>query len=330
MKRRQFITGLASAVVGRALPAQAQQPKRLPVVGLVGSTGPVVDMHGSNPTSPPIRGFVQQLRELDWIDGQNIFIERRSAEGGPKRASTIFAELIAREVDVIAVTGALFLQEAAQRATRTIPTVAHFAEDPVAAGLIASLARPAGNLTGVTLFTGPEFHSKQLQLLQELDRRISRIAFLATRKTLEEYRGIPRPLGATVLPVEVDLAEHFQTAFTMIVREHADAVMVGGGPLYYNNGLRVVAFAAERRLPTIYSFRELAAADGLMAYGASAVGNFRQMARLVDKILRGAKPADLPVEQPTTFELVINLKTAKALGLEVTPTLVARADEVIE
>jgi putative ABC transport system substrate-binding protein len=330
VKRRKFITTLGAAVAARALPAHAQQPKRLPVVGLVASSAPVVDMVGSNPGSQPIRGFVQQLRDLDWIDGRNIVIERRSAEGDPQRASAIFAELIARGVDVIVLTGALFLQEAAQRATRTIPTVANFAEDPIAAGLIAGLARPGGNLTGVTLFTGPEFHSKQLQFLQELAPRISRIAFLATRRTLEHYRSVARPLGAAVLPVEVDVAEPFETAFAMIVRERADAVIVGGGPLYYNHGPRVVEFAAERRLPAIYSFRESVAAGGLMAYGASVVGNFRQMARLVDKILKGAKPAELPVEQPAVFELVISSKTAAALGLTIPSTLLGIADEVIE
>jgi putative tryptophan/tyrosine transport system substrate-binding protein len=324
------MTVLGGAAAARALPAHAQQLKRLPVLGLVGSSAPVVDMDGSNPTSQPILGFVQQLQDLGWIDGRNIHIERRSAEGDPQRASAIFAELLGRGVDVIAVTGALFLQEAAQRATRTIPTVANFAEDPIAAGLIASLARPGGNLTGVTLFTGPEFHSKRLQLLQELAGHISRIAFLATRKTLEHYGSVARPMGATVFPVEVDVAEHFETAFTMIVRKRAEAVMVGGGPLYYNHGARVVAFAAERRLPTIYSHRESVAAGGLMAYGASAVGNFRQMARMIDKILKGAKPADLPVEQPTKFELVINLKTAKELGLPLPPTLLAQADEIVE
>ena len=330
MRRREFITLLGGAAAARSLQAAAQQPKRLPVVALVFGNPPLPEMIGADPISPHARGFVHGLRDLGWIDGRTIVIERRSAEQAPQRAPAIFAELLARGVDVIMMGGEKWLQDAAQAATKTIPTVAIFRDDPVAAGLIANLARPGGNLTGLTAATGPEFFGKRLQLLHEIAPRITRAAFLAPRRQLEQFRDVARPAGVTVLPVEFEVADKLEEAFVTILRERADALMVAGdGPIYFH-ARRIVAFAAESRLPAMYGAREGVEAGGLMSYGASVPGNFRAAARLVDKFLKGAKIGDIPAEQPTVFELVINAKTAKTLRLTIPPTLLARADVVIE
>ena len=327
--RRDFITLIGGAAAW-PLAARAQQPTRLPVVALVFGAAPVADMAGADPVNRVARAFVRAMHEFGWVDGQTVVIERRTAEGDPRRAPILFAELLARGVDVIVLASARWLHEAAQQATRTIPIVADFQDDPVAAGLISSLARPGGNLTGVTSTSGPEFDAKRLQLLQELAPNITRTAFLATRDVLEQHRSVARPAGMTVVPVLVDAVEQYEEAFAITLREQADALMVSSSPLNYNYARRIVAFASNNRLPAMYAFREAVAVGGLMCYGASIAGNFRQAARLVGRILKGARVGELPTEQPTTFEFVINLKTAKALGLEVPPTLLARADEVIE
>ena len=330
MNRRAFITLIGGAAVSGTLPAAAKQPKRLPVVALVAASGPVADLVTSDPINPAWRGFVHGLRDLGRIDGRNVVIERRSLEGDVQRASAIFAELLVRGVDVVALGGARWLHDAAVKATSTVPIVTIFQDDPVAAGLIASLARPGGNLTGIAQTTGPEFYSKRLQLLKELAPQITRIALLGPRGVLEQDRRIARLIGVTVVPIPLDVERQFDEAFASIVRERADALTVGGSAVTYGNAQRIVAFAAEKRLPTMHPFREAVEAGGLMSYGSSVPVNFRQMARLADQILKGAKPADLPVEQPTKFELVINAKTASALGLTVPTALLARADEVIE
>ena len=330
MRRREFITLLGGAAVAGSLPSAAQQPKRLPVVALVFGAAPLAEVVGPDPIAPPARGFVRGLRDLGWIDGRNVVIERRSADGEPQRAPAIFAELLARDVDVIMLGGARWLIDAARAATRTIPTVTVFLDDPVAAGLISNLARPGGNLTGVTLTTGPEFHGKRLQLLTELAPRITRVAFLGVPEVLEQYRGVARPAGVAVIPFQIEVAEQYDEAFATILREGADALMVSSGAVNYVGAKRVVTFAAESRLPAMYASREAVDAGGLMSYGTSVPGVWRQAARLVDRILKGAKPGDVPVEEPTTFELVINARTAKALGLTIPQSLIARADEVIE
>ena len=327
MRRREFMAVLVG-VLGIPSPVTAQRAKQLPVVGLVTGLGTVAQM-GKSP-SPPLLAFLDGVRNLGWIDGSNIVIEQRSAEDDPQRAPAIIAELLALGTDIIVVTGARWLQDAALRATRIVPIVAHFPEDPVAAGLITGLSRPGGNITGVTLFTGAEFHGKQLQLLLELVPRVNRVALLAPRRAVEQYRDVARPPGITVVPVETDHAGQIEAAFATIQREQVQAVLVGGGPVNFNFAPQIVAFVAENRLPAAYAFRESAGAGGLVSYGPSVVGNFRQMARLVDRILKGAKPGDLPVEQPTKFELVLNLKTAKALGVTIAPLLLAQVDEVIE
>jgi putative ABC transport system substrate-binding protein len=326
--RRALAAGVGAALL--APPARAQQPARLPVVGLVLPNVPPAEMAGADPVSPLVRGFVQGLREQGWIEGRTVVIERRSAAGQPDRAPALVAELVARGVDVLAVGGARWLHEAARQATRTIPIVAIFPSDPVIDGQIASLARPGGNLTGVTYATGPEFAGKQVQLLREFAPAITRVAFLAVRTVLDQYRAMPHDGGPTIIPVPVEAAGEYDQAFALIRRERADALMAAGGPPNVVNARRIASFATESRLPAIFGFREAADAGGLMSYGPSFVGVFRQKARLVARFLGGAKPGEVPTEQPATFELVLNLKAAKALGLAVPPAILIRADEVIE
>jgi putative ABC transport system substrate-binding protein len=303
MRRRDIIAILGTSVAACALPAAAQQSKRLPVVALVIGVAPLSELVGPDPANPAIRGFVHELRDRGWVEDRTVAIERRSSEGAPERAPAIFAELVARRVDVIALaSGARWLHDAARAATRSVPIVAVFNDDPVASGMIANLAQPGGNLTVVTRTTGPEFYSKSLQLLQELAPRITRAAFLGTREVLDQSRGVSIPAGVTVLSVEVKVVQEYERAFATIRRERADALMVAGGPLNYSNGARLVAFAAESRLPAMHAYREAVEAGGLMSYGPSVVGQFRQLARLVGLILEGAKPGDIPTEQPKEFE----------------------------
>jgi putative tryptophan/tyrosine transport system substrate-binding protein len=329
VKRRDFMTMLAGAVVA-PLPATAQEPKRLPLIALLPAAVAPAEIAGPDPEFPPVRAFVHELRDLGWIDGRTAAIEVRSVQGDPRRASDIIAELIGRGVDVIVLGGARWLHDAALRATHTIPVITLFQDDPVASGLIASLARPGGNLTGVAQTTGPELFSKRLALLKEIAPSISRTAFLAPRGVLQQDSGLPRPAGVTLVPIQVDLVEQLEGALATVLRERADALMVAGSAVAYENGQRLVAFASESRLPTIYPFREAVEAGGLVSYATSIPYIFQQLARLSDRVLKGAKPADLPVEQPTKFELVINLKTARALGISVPLIMQMTADEMIE
>lgn len=328
MKRRNFLVFLGGCAC--AWPTLAQQPKRLPVVALVLGVAPLGGMAGPDPAISFVQTFVHGLRDSGWIDDRTVIIERRSAEGAPERAAAIFAELIERGVDVIAVGGESWLQDSARAATRTIPIVASFRDDPVAAGVIASLARPGGNLTGVTFTTGPEFYGKRLQLLRELVPASARIAVLAPRTQLQQIRDITLPAGLTILPIEADVPDQLETAFATIVRERADGLMPDGAGVSFFNIQRLVQFAAENRLPAIYTNRAVAVAGGLMSYGGSSQDYWRQMAKLVTRFLDGAALGSIPVEQPTKFELVINLKTARSLGIAVPDALVVRADEVIE
>jgi putative ABC transport system substrate-binding protein len=287
-------------------------------------------MAGPDPISLVARAFVYAMRDLGWVDGRSIVIEHRSAEGQPERAQPIFAELVERGVDVMAVGGALWLVQAAQQATRSIPIVALFAEDPVAEGLVASLAHPGGNLTGLTPTVGHELVGIQLQFLKELAPRIERVAFLGPRQDWQRYQNAAKALQVSLVVAEVERPEQYTDAFAAIVRERADALVVLWAPIVYIHLPRIVTFAAENKLPAIYGFPEATGAGGLMFYGASTVDLFHQMAGAVHRILKGSKPADLPVQLPAKFELVINLKTAKAQGLVVPPTLMARANHVIE
>jgi putative ABC transport system substrate-binding protein len=327
MKRREFITLVGGgAAVAWPLVAPAQQPPKLPTIGYLGSSSPAAQSYW-------VAAFLQRLRELGWIEGRTVAIEYRWAEGRTERLAGIAAELVQLKVDVI-VTQATAPVIAAKEATAVIPIVFAVSSDPVGAGLIASLARPGGNVTGLSL-QQTDLAAKRLELLREVVPGLLRLAIFANVGSpssvleMREVQETARTAGLEVATLEVRRAEDIAPAFQML-KDRAEALHVVSDPLVSINRIRINALALGARLPTMYGFREFVEAGGLMSYGPSLPDLFRRAADYVDKILRGAKPADIPVEQPTKFELVINLKTAKALGLEIPPMLLARADEVFE
>jgi putative ABC transport system substrate-binding protein len=324
MRRREFILALGGAAAW-PLAARAQQPAKLPTVGFLGT--------GSRSSwGLWTDAFVARLRELGWIEGRTVAIEYRWADGRSERFAEIATEFVRLKVDVIVTSGAAGI--AVKRATSTIPVVLALASDPVGDGLVTSLARPGGNVTGLSL-QASDLAGKRLGLLREVFPGVRRLAILAdvgypaTVLEMREAQTAASTLGLEVVTLEIRRAEDIAPA----VEAHkgdADALFVVGGPLTTTNQLRINALALAARLPTISIIRENAEAGALMSYGPHFPSLFRRAADYVDKVLRGAKPSDLPIEQPTKFELVINLKTAKALGLTVPPSLLARADEVIE
>lgn len=326
--RRRVLSGFVAASVPPSL-ARAQS-SRTPVVGLVLPNIPVTDMSGPAPRSHLVRGFIAGLGDSGLVDGTTVRIERRSADGDPARAARLIGDLVEQRVDVIAVGGARWLQDAARNATRTTPLVAIFPSDPVAAGLLQSLGRPGANLTGVMFATGPEFTLKQMQLLEEVSPRLGRIAFIAVRSVLEQYAASATAARPAVIPVRVDSIAEYGAAFERIRHEKADALLVAGGPPNVVNATRIASFAVASRLPSLYGFREGVDAGGLISYGPSIAGIFRQMGVMAAKFLAGARIGEVPAEQPAVFELVVNLKAATALGLEIPAPIRFRADEVIE
>ncbi len=326
MRRRQFITLLGGAAAGWPLAAHAQQAGRMPTIGLLNPATSAV-------ASQWLASFVQRLRELGWIEGRTVAIEVRWAEGRNERLAEIATELVRLKVDVI-VTWAAAPVLAAKQATTLIPIVFAGQSDPVGSGLVASLARPGGNVTGLSLQL-TDLAGKRLELLREVISSVRRLAVMANSGgpgamlEMTEVQAAARMLGFEVTGSEIRRAEDIAPAFETL-KGRADALYVCGDPLVATNRIRINTLALGARLPTMYGTREYVEAGGLMSYGANFAGQFRRAAEIVDKILRGAKPADIPVEQPTKFDLVINLTTAKALGLDVPPMLLARADEVIE
>jgi putative ABC transport system substrate-binding protein len=274
------------------------------------------------------------LSELCYVEGQNILIEYRWAEGKYERLAALVAELLARNVEVI-VTAGTPASLAVQKATTSVPLVMVAVGDPVATGLVASLARPAGNITGLTSM-GDELEGKRLELLRELIPTLSQVAALTNsgnaslKKASEVLQAVAAALKIKVLVVDVRSADQLDGAFDIIVQKRPHALLVPGDRVFLTNRVRIVQFAAQRRLPAMSAYRELVEAGGLISFGPSYAGMHRRAAFYVDRILKGAKPGDLPVERPTTFEMVINLKTAKALGLTIPQTLLQRADQVIE
>jgi putative ABC transport system substrate-binding protein len=329
MQRREFITLLGGAAATPAmlwpLAARAQRAGKLPTIGYIGST--------PSAQSQRTAAFLRRLRELGWIEGRTIAIEYRWTEGRTERADEIAAELIRLQVDVIVTAGDANVV-AAKQATSVIPIVFTVAGDPVGAGLVASLARPGSNVTGLSL-QQPDLAGKRLELLREVVPGLRTLAIMAnvaipsTVLEMDELRAAARILGLETVPLEIRRAEDIAPAFDAL-KGRADALYVCGDPLVNTNRLRINTLALVARLPTMLAFREFVEAGGMMSYGPNFPDLWRRAAEFVDKILRGAKPADIPVEQPTKFDLVINLITAKALGLTVPPTLLARADEVIE
>jgi putative ABC transport system substrate-binding protein len=309
--------------------AEAQQPKKVYRIGYLTPT---------EPANESIRSEAMRLalRELGYIEGQNIAIEYRYAESKPDRLPALAAELVRLKVDIILVTGGDPVIRAAKNATKTIPIVMMGSGvDPVEADFVESLARPGGNVTGVTILS-TDLGGKRLELFKEAVPKLARVAALynsATRNNvleLKEVQTAARALGLTVRSWEVRDANGFDSVFAALSKERPDGLYVPGGPLMYANQKRTISFALKSRLPSVYNRKEDIEAGGLMYYGADRFDSYRRAATYVDKILKGAKPADLPVEQPTKFELVINLKTAKQIGLTIPPNVLARADKVIK
>jgi putative ABC transport system substrate-binding protein len=322
--RRAFITLLGGAAAAWPLAAQAQQPAKIPRIGFLGNSTAELEANLVGP-------FRDGLRVLGYEEGRNIAIEYRWAEGKYERFPALIAELIALNVEVI-VTAGTPASLAVKNATRTVPLVMVAVGDPVATGLVASLARPGGNITGLTSIS-VEMEGKRLELLIP---KVSHIAVLwnaaSPVQVIEEgeVRAAAQVLGIKMLSLGVRNREEIDDAFAAIIRERPDALLVLADRLFLHHRTRIMDFAAQERLPGVHAYRELVEAGGLMSYGPSYADMHRRAATYVDKILKGTKPADLPVERPVKFELVINLKAAKALGLEVPPTLLGRADAVTE
>jgi ABC-type uncharacterized transport system substrate-binding protein len=323
MRRREFLSVLGGTAVW-PLVTRAQQPGKLPTIGFLGTATP-------STWSPFITAFVQRLRELGWIEGRTVAIELRWAEGRSERFAEIAAEFVRLKVDVIVTTGGAVL--AAKQATSIIPIVFALANDPVGIGLVASLVRPGGNVTGLSAQT-TDLAGKRLEFLREVVPGLHRLAIMAnvgysaTALEVGEVQAA-RTFGLDAIISEIRRADDIAPAFEAL-KGRAQALYVASDPLVSANQVRINTLALGARLPTMHGIRAYVESGGLMAYGPSATDLFRRAGDYVDKILRGAKPADIPVEQPTKFDLVVNLITAKALGLDVPPLLLARADEVIE
>jgi len=324
--RREFITLLGGAAAAWPVAARAQQSGMLPTIGYLGSATPATQGQW-------VAAFVQRLRELGWIEGRTIAIEYRWAEGRAERAAEIAAELVQRKVDVIVTSGTAVVV-AAMQATSVIPIVFAAAGDPVGTGLIASLARPGGNVTGLSNQV-LDLAGKRLELLREIVPGLGRLALLgnvgnpAVVLDMREAQAAARTLGLEVTTLEIRRGEDIVPAFEAL-NGHEEALYVVFDALVNTHRIRINTLALAARLSTMHMFREGVEVGGLMSYGANFPDMYRRAADYVDKILRGTKAADIPVEQPTKFDLIINITTAKALGLEVPPTLIARADEVIE
>jgi putative ABC transport system substrate-binding protein len=325
MKRREILA-LLGGVAAWPLAVRAQITGKLPTIGFLCPTGASV-------AGQRVSVFDRRLQELGWINGGTVAIEYRWAEGRTERFGEIAAEMVRLNVDVITTWGTA-TAVAAKRATSTIPIVFTIVGDPVGSGLVANLARPGGSITGLST-QHPDSGSKRLELLHEMIPNLRRLALMTNIGNIgdalevREVQAAARTLGTDVVILEVRRAEDIAPAIEALHGE-ADALYVANDALFNDNRARVNALALDARLPTIHGFREIVVAGGLMSYGPDYLDLFRRAADYVDKILRGTKPGDIPVEQPTKFDLIINLKTAKALGLDIPPSLLARADEVIE
>jgi putative ABC transport system substrate-binding protein len=327
--RRTFLGALAGGLVAAPLTAEGQQTTKVPRIGFLAGGSRSAD-------SLLLETFWHRLKERGYVEGKNIVAEYRFAEGAPERLASFAAELVRLNVDVIVGPGSGAV--AARKATNTLPIVITYG-DPVAIGLVASLAHPGGNVTGLSGFAS-ELGAKQLELLKEAFPKVSRVAVLWYRPNpsgagldvllLGEMKTAAGALRATLQPLELRGLDDVEPAFAAMKAERASALIVLRNPLTATHRARIVDLAATSRLPAMYGDREFVDAGGLMSYGVNIADLWGRAAIYVDKILKGAKPADLPVEQPTKFDLVINLKTAKALGLTIPPSLLQRADEVIQ
>ena len=327
MNRRAFVTGLG-AVLAAPRGGKAQQAERVWRIGILSG--------GSRERLVPVyEALESRLRDLGYVEGRNVLFEYRFADGRPERLPDLAAELVRLQPDVIVAAYPQIV--AVKQATTTLPIVMVHVPDPVGRGLIARLARPGGNITGLSNTATTEQWGKRLDLLREISRRVSRVAALwapsvpGRAADLQRTEDAARRLRLTLLPVPVRDADDIENAFSAMTKARAEAmILVGADTFTLNSRSVITALAARHRLPAIYPLREFVEAGGLLSYDASLREQFRRAATYVDKILKGAKPADLPVEQPTKFELIINLKTAKAVGITIPPSLLARADQLIE
>ena len=320
-----LLLGAVAMTVSSGLRAEQ---KAMPVTGFLSSNAP-------GTYAPAVAAFRQGLREAGWVDGQNMMIEYRWAEGHYERLPTLANELIARKVDVIAASGGPAAAHAAKNATSTIPIVFTSGDDPVASGLVASLARPGGNLTGVS-FLNVELTAKRLDLLSDLVPQAKVMALLVNptnpnaEQILRDVQEAVRAKGVRLHTLKAASESEIDSAFVTLAKLHVGALVVGSDPFFVSRREQLVALAVRYAVPAINEMRGFVDAGGLISYGTSIAGVYHQLGTYAGKILGGAKPADLPVQQPTTFELVVNLKTAQQLGLTVPPAILARADEVIE
>jgi ABC-type uncharacterized transport system substrate-binding protein len=328
VKRRQFITLLGGAAAAWPLAARAQQPA-MPVIGFL-------DSHSPEPTADRLRGFHRGLKESGYVEGENVVIVYRWAEGQNERLPELAAELVRRQVAVIATTGGTPSALAAKVATTTIPIVFAVPEDPVRLGLVTSLARPGGNATGINFFN-VELSAKRLELLRELVPAAVHVAVLVnptnvanTEANLKEVQLAGRAMGLQMQVVRASTSREIDAAFATIERERPDALFVGGDALFNSRRLQLALLAARHGLPATYPSRDYPVSGGLMSYGTDVTDAFRQVGAYAGRIIKGAKPADLPVVQASKFELVINHQTARILGITVPATLLTAADEVIE
>src|SRR5262245_23541627 len=325
VRRRELIALLGGAAAAWPVAARAQQPSKLPTIGYLGTAA-------ATAWAPWTAAFVQRLRELGWIEGRTVAIQYRWADGRAERLAEFAAEFIRLNVDVIVSGGNAAV--AAKQASTVVPIIFTMVDDPVGMGLVASLARPGGNITGLAMQSA-DLVGKRLALLRELIPDLRRLAIMANVEypfaalEVAEAQTAVRTLGLDAAIFEIRRAEDIAPAFEAL-KDRADALYVVGDALVTTHSIQINNLALAGRLPTIHVLREFVETGGLISYGANFTDLFRRTAEYVDKVLRGTKPADIPVEQPTKFNLVINLKTAKALGLEIPPTLLARADEVIE
>jgi putative ABC transport system substrate-binding protein len=325
MKRRELIAGLGSAAVWQAT-VRAQQSGKIYRIGFITAA--------TNSAPYLLNAFRDSMRTLGWIEGENVVYEARYAENRLDRLSELAAELVRLNVDVIVTSGTL-APSAAKQTTTTIPIVMTAAGDPSASGLVASLARPGGNITGLSLMA-PDLAGKRLELLKEFVPELSRVAVLWNAPNpypalvFKETQHAARTLKIEVQSLEVRSPNDLETALDAAIRQHANALITVDDPLTVSLRQQIADFAIKNRLPTIFGLREFVDAGGLLSYGANLADLFRRAAGYVDKIIRGAKPSEIPVEQPIKFELVINLKTVKALDIGIPPSLLARADEIIE
>jgi putative tryptophan/tyrosine transport system substrate-binding protein len=327
MKRREFISLLVGAAASWPLAARAQQPA-MPVIGFL-------DPRSPETIADRVRGFRQGLKDTGFVEGENVAIEYRWAEGQFERLPELAAELVRRQVGVIAATNTASAL-AATAATTTIPIVFAVPEDPVGLGLVANIVRPGGNATGINFFS-QEVVTKRLELLRELVPAANRVAVLVnpgaaatTETTVREVAGAARALGIQIQVFNANTSREINAAFASFVRERPDALFVGGDAFFQVRRAQVVNLASRHVVPATYGGREFAVAGGLMSYGSNLTDAYRQIGGYAGRIIKGAKPTDLPVVQASKFELVINAETARMLDLDIPPTLLARADEVIE